>query len=151
VKKLALVAALLSAGCDDPAVTAKVSSVLEHGAVQAELHCLLQFHDGAPSPGCSVNSQQFRLDAHLFQDGSSFVKFVSPDVGITTLAQFNTSGSVPAVEGYTATSSWSASIASGEVSITGACPNDTSHPTLSDTVELSGCTGFNLEAFGIEE
>jgi hypothetical protein len=150
VKKLALVAALLSAGCDDPAVTAKVSSVLEHGAVQAEL----RLQQAAPSTTCTNSSQEFLLNVHLFQDGSSLVSIhnFSPVASTAPYQQYNSAGNGielvnPLVNGSGGPFSWALEIADGEMSVVGTC----SIGSTNTNVDLSAATGFNLEAFGIEE
>jgi hypothetical protein len=72
--KVVMPALLLGLACDDPAVTAKVAEVMEHGAVKAYVHCE---HDIAID---NNNLAVRRYEASLFQDGSSLAKFaiVSP-------------------------------------------------------------------------
>lgn len=142
MKRLALVAALLSAGCDDPAVQERVQSVLDHGAVQAELHCETLL-DGF----CGPSSHWTQVDCHLFQDGSSFLKVAGP---FGVMFSFNSFGQPiqASMSEHQSNSNGQFVIDDGDLYWESACGGGTPD---SGSEPLVSCTGFNLEAFGIEE
>lgn len=72
---LPLVALLTSAvvGCDDPEVQSKVASLMEHGAVSAELECSVTKPFSKPT--VTITRNVLKYGAKKFIDGACYVEF----------------------------------------------------------------------------
>lgn len=130
MKRLLLLAVVCSFGCDDETVRAKVTDVLDHGVVAAQVRC-----------SCSLTNDQSEVEngitysAQKLVDGSCLISESS--LVLTKLC---------------ARSEACAEDCSGNgVSISDGVLSHVSpgHHTFSAGIETC-CTGFNLEAFGVE-
>ena len=156
IKSLITLATVLcfGVGCDDPEVQDTVESVLEHGAVKAYAYCYTPV--GYPVSVCSPpENQSIAFKATLFQDGSSFLQY-RRTAGYSTSqvhSEFNPRGEPVEVSDFNGNGMVAASLAeldSGILTTKGVC--SVSSPQI-DTIDVYAemtCTGFNLEAFGIE-
>jgi hypothetical protein len=156
VKSLTVAAALVLgiAGCDDPEVQDKVLSVLEHGAVQAQAHCYMP----SGEPAClSTSSVSTAFTVTRFQDGSTFLNIVSNLDGRTTRSSdyykrgdavklYQLNAGSPDPDEYVL-------LEDGELTVRGYCGSTTPAGYQTHILDLTAdmtCTGFNLEAFGID-
>lgn len=141
--------ALLAFGCDDPAVAARAASILEHGAVEASFVCSGTWTHGN---GGGAETLGYRYQASALVDGSAFVSTVSNFPWQAAMTMFYPRGSVPAeFEQYMPLGSPPGVqffVVDGSISIQdqGGAPDDPEVISLED----ADCTGFNLEAFGVE-
>lgn len=126
MRRLVLLLVALVFGCDDPAVSAKALDVLERGGLDASISCVFT--------GCSV---QETYSATRFADGSVLAS-------VRGLINFRIRGTADALT-FKATSgphNTTVEAIDGELVETGWC-------SAAFDIE-SSCTGFNLEAFGVE-
>lgn len=133
---LAVLFALSPLGCDDVGVANKVADVLERGAVLARVEC-----DEVVDLG-GFGAADLVAVGVLFQDGSAFS---SGATSYGSSANFQARvATEPASRFYINTDPVDLVFASGLLSVSVAS-------SLEDTVDLgTNCTGFNLEAFGVE-
>jgi hypothetical protein len=139
VRRLLALVALVTVACDDPAVGAKAADVLVHGVTEAEVACAGTF----VRTGDGTFPFKYRL-AKLV-DGSAFV---SLSAHTTKQSLFSSRTSVEpdfavvadAFDGITF------AVAGGSLTLA-----EVSGANIDETVDLdTECTGFNLEAFGVE-
>lgn len=128
MRALILMAAALAAGCDDPAVEAKVADILEHGIVAAEVTCSCNYGQN------NANSVAYR--AQKLIDGSCFVSR-STATAAYLLARSDNGAEACRVGDYSASG--------GDLVVDH--DYDPSAPYFIDLETC--CTGFNLEAFGV--
>jgi hypothetical protein len=150
MRKLLILSALLGLGCDDPEVVAKVEGALVRGAVEAHVECaqLVVF------TGCSNSAQSnMRLRASKLLDGSSLVSWVPNTNYYEFITQFNPRGSTVA----SCKNQVCIELADGvgdfvgdEYDICQMAGQSWSSGPVSGELDLSSCSGFNLEAFGVE-
>lgn len=126
-------AALAALGCDDPAVGAKALDVLEHGFVAAQIRCSCSIvSDGVPY---GVNYSAQRL-----LDGACLVSSAASQPAGTILWARSEANAVDCRRN-------DVYLLDGDIHLvipTGDGPRD-----LSEEIATC-CTGFNLEAFGVE-
>jgi hypothetical protein len=141
---LLLVAALAATvGCDDSTVRDRIDNVLDHGAAQAEVICSGDLTSGSGACGSTL----YLFKAALLQDGGSIVQFESRLTGLTS---FNTRTSPVDGCGFLPGSGITlcAEAAGGDLTVTSTVFNTCGVGFTSPrVVDLSTCTGFNLEAF----
>ena len=137
-------------GCDDPEVEETVTSVLQHGAVKAYAYCYTPQVD--PLVLCNTSDNQWiAFKATLFQDGSSFFQYRRSS-GFT-LTEYNRRGEPVQVNDFNpvgASPIEAAELEDGLLTSTGRCPVGSPQTNIVDVNADMTCTGFNLEAFGID-
>jgi hypothetical protein len=133
----------LTLGCDDPEVAAAAAAILEHGIVAAKVDCVGTFShpDG---------TRAYAFSAAKMIDGSALMTARVASNSATKLCARSEGCSTPAASVQTnGAERVDFSVTAGELTIVDPVisgPSDT--PDVVD-VEAS-CTGFNLEAFGVE-
>lgn len=129
----ALLAAVSVVGCDDGAVASKVTDVLAHGLIEAQARCVRSLRNDIDDAenGISYTAQRL-VDGSCLISQSSIVptKLCSR----TDDCAADCSGNGASLSGGLLTH-----VASGGA-----------HGTFSAEITTC-CTGFNLEAFGVEE
>jgi hypothetical protein len=174
LRKLLIVAAMLTAGCDDPAVHAKAVNVLTNGLIAGEVKCSGQWFVGttdgagaspaAPDSGIAVNSNFF-YRAQKFQDGSCFMSWsetsTSPSVyefipvhdskhltcEVGTQGGIKTTGASVTVK----SSAPSARYIGGPRNNCSSWEYYLPSPSPVTVFDMSTqCTGFNFDVFGVE-
>lgn len=139
MRALSLLAIAAALGCDDPAVEAKISDVLEHGAVSARFECSqsVETQFAGPLPVSVVG--------HRMIDGSTHV---SLETGSWGLSKTRFCGRSEACSGDFALSApalsfayFTTSVDDGELTI---APRNGTAVVLD--IETA-CTGFNLDSF----
>lgn len=134
-------AAAMSLACDDPDVASKAASILEHGGVDAQIRCL--FEADFPGYGTDV---PFIYSAYRFIDGSVSVRSEKHN-----LQQFWSRDDSQAQSNklifYVGSGTWEITAEGGYVEL--AASTEYSYAGESFDIETY-CTGFNLEAFGVE-
>ncbi len=133
MRRLACLFALLAVGCDDPAVATKAVDVLEHGAVAARVSCLC---DTDPEPG--FVTQVVRARAMKLVDGSCYVQETAALWG----RDESESATCPTRPGENGNVLFEDGLLKQE----GGAPLQVVGTAGIETC----CTGFNLEAFGVE-
>ena len=135
-KLLGIVLALsMTVGCEDSAVSDKVTEILQKGSVHAEVVCEQVLCGG---------SQAFVFKADLLQDGASIVSYALSG----PFTSFNKRGDdVKVCEINGPQRCFEAS--DGFLSITRGDPGQ-GGCNESFALDDTGCSGFNLEAFGVE-
>ncbi len=123
MKRLILIAAL--AACDDPEVTGKVSSVLEHGIVEAQADCYCTL--------TGPSNYSFSARYQKLIDGSCLV--LAPGSGGTVLIARSEEGAPHCESGSPDFDIYDGLIHGPD--------------GYSDADITTCCTGFNLEAFGV--
>ncbi len=137
MKRILLIAAL--AACDDPEVTDKVASVLEHGLVAAQFQCTGSATQTV-SPFDHIGISLFRVQKLI--DGSCFVSN-SPWGGYPYLLARSDPGAETCR--FESSPTAFAEVEGGVASFTTSTP-----PVIYEADIETECTGFNLEAFGVE-
>jgi hypothetical protein len=137
MKALALIGGLALAACDDPQVAGAAADLLQFGAVQAKVTCAgVQTHlsDDCPTTGGDT------YIGHRLADGSAFVSvsYLTFWLGRSEPEAETMAVKLPAYPLDT----WS--VADGELRV----HKDGCTDVVVD-IETE-CTGFNLEAFGVE-
>ena len=134
--------ATLSFGCDDPEVSSAVSSALVYGSVTAQVTC-------AGMADLPQGTSRYMYVETVFLDGSGFISLVADPNG-TAASQFFMRGAardlVWRTDGVTCDNR--AKTDSGDLVFYG---TGSACGSTFDTVDIeTSCTGFNLEAFGVE-
>lgn len=146
MRRLVVLVAALLVGCDDAEVASRALSALENGATFAEAVCSGNLTTGG---GCGV--RPFRFKASLLHDGSSLV---SASAAFVSIAQFNKRGDPIAGCGAVINSLDSeicVEVDGGTLSFaSGWLPANCSVASPRTFDMGTACTGFNLEAFGVE-
>ncbi len=160
---LVWVALIGAAGCDDPAVTEKVSSVLEHGALAASAKCTIDVTYTCSGrinfSGASVLLVQKFVDGSVLFS-SSLDSGSSEDPGVSRFCGRSEDCANPPTWRRHVNASQSTEVAvytiqDGLVTVTvdgvvsSVFCGGTPKTFFVDEVE-DVCTGFNLEAFGVE-
>ena len=149
----------LALGCDDPAVTGALDSVLQHGAVSAQALCEVvdatTVDNGNPdSVGCRINAL---LDIQKHVDGSASVSSRLPGRDIGTMriiprSHDDADDLRTVIDSCSCNSKIRMTVIDGDLVLTlsetqGSCP-DVPSPQTFETLDIeTECTGFNLEAF----
>lgn len=142
------------AGCDDPEVLDKVESVVLNGAVQAQAYCYV-----SGIPACSSTSYNYAsFRASLFQDESLFLNInfrngYGQDVKDSDIYRRGDEVKVSALLPQGRVSDEYVILSEGELALTRFCQSTTPPDYETQLLDLSTdmtCTGFNLEAFGID-
>lgn len=150
-KLLPVVAFILSlgvVGCDSPEVQDKVESLLIHGAVEAYAFC----YTSSPKTLCDgTYAQSFAFKAYKFQDGSNYLKFSRDSLNVQ---QFNHRGLPVRADDMPTNGSTGeyGEVDDGYLETRKQCP--TLGVAYTDIVDINAkmvCSGFNLEAFGIDD
>lgn len=162
---LLLIATALAFGCDDPDTLSRVTSLAENGGVDASVSC-----------ESLTGSRGFSYSGKKLADGSSLSTAFFFDRGgaqtsITAMGQGTTlCGRHEACSGVALARAWRTAqlngsgtngafmhadfeVSDGTLTITYVSVNPPSAPSpwVERTVDLATeCTGFNLEAFGVE-
>lgn len=134
-----LVLLLALFGCDDPDVSAKAAAVLEHGVVEAEVACAGSFVRSGDG------SFPFTYRLAKLIDGSAHI---STQAYLTRESVFYSRTALP-VDFATVSGAFNGitfTVADGSLSL-----DEVTGADIDETIDLSlECTGFNLEAFGVE-
>lgn len=137
MKRWLALAALLTSACDDAEVTAKALDVLEHGLVAARLSCNCTGVANPPATTVNQPGQVYRalklIDGSCSADNSSTSYWSERSEAEASLCPSGSpAGPRSLVEG-------------------GVLKVFSSSTGLAYTADASACcTGFNLEAFGVE-
>lgn len=151
--------------CDSSELTARAQNVLDHGLVQAQIKC--EGSTLAFKYLSTAHNTDFKYQVELLQDGSCFSRFSVIPSGTTSFSKSGleyydrTSATATGCEQVAA--GYSGSYADGVLTITSpelstgspTCPYSPETYRQCDTPDTeldieSVCTGFNLEAFGVE-
>jgi hypothetical protein len=149
-----LLIGLLALGCDDPEVAAKATSILEHGIVDAQASCSVTWSLPWAGIGLTQFSVQNLVDGSKFYTGPNST-FVPPT---RLCARSEACGAaaertLEVVQNHTnvLTYKWSDGlftiVADGGDVLT--YESHTPQTYVSEDI-TDVCTGFNLEAFGVE-
>ena len=136
----------LGIGCDDPEVQSKVSNIMEHGIVDAYLECTQMTWNV-----CTYTSID-HLEINKFIDGSSYFEIVGDGSNWTpTFHGFKHRGKnfLEFSHVLPNTGTWTAEIVDGDIEISAECMSTPPVEYASVPLETY-CSGFNLEAFGID-
>jgi hypothetical protein len=146
----AILLAALAFGCDDPEVASRAANVLEHGIVNAQITCV----------DVPVNSGSWMTfyRANKLQDGSSFsrAKFGHGNVEVQDYCSRDQDCAPVAAVGlnsdFSTTSPGCPGAASEAISAKdGFIEYCLDNVGVFDSFDIETyCTGFNLEAFGVE-
>lgn len=142
MRRLALLCVLALAACDDPQVTSAAVDLLEFGVVQAKVTCV-----GVMTPAGGLDDCQPLLSgsgtyvAHRLADGSGLVS-VEQQFRLYGRSEAEAGTLSLTYPGYTPPAVWF--VENGEVHV----HRDGCTDVIVD-IETE-CTGFNLEAFGVD-
>lgn len=138
MKRLAILAALLLAGCDDESIPARVAAVQINGFVEAQIECSGPATQ-TTSPFDTIGITDYRVQKLI--DGACLVTG-GPWGGYPRLIARSESAAETCRSGSDTTF---AKVESGVASFT------TNTPSITFEADIESiCTGFNLEAFGVE-
>lgn len=150
MRRAILLVALLAAGCDDDSLPAKLANAQLHGAVAAQVTC------AAPIVKSCNPVWTLQVQCTKFADGSAMVS-TGEDVGLRTQvfdranarAEDCSFAWLPAPPG---TAVDTVQITGGELVYSSEYAGCGGAPPAPSVVALEepDCTGFNLEAFGVE-
>jgi hypothetical protein len=149
MRALLLAPLLLIAACDDAEVAGKALDVLEHGIVEAEVRCSSSY-----TYSCAGSPASYTYVAHKLIDGSSIVRaHMVEHQGVAFWARSDAESSEFLVQtgdqGYQV-SATEFSIVAGELVVQGLYGGCGGPPSPVALDIETYCTGFNLEAFGVE-
>lgn len=135
VKRILCMVAL-AFGCDDPEVETLVVGALQHGAMTAHVEC------GVSADFGTYGVAPLQAEGVLFLDGTAFA---SGSTGYGSGASFNPRLTLePSVRWFINDDQVDLLFAEGSLTVK-------VETVLEDTIDLdTECTGFNLEAFGVE-